>query len=182
MGFFKSKKEKELIKKEKELENKLNEIKTQKEMLQKEKESLLKIKEMMENTNNYDYIDITNVYVLYKDGIYSFVELKEEEIVVVSFPDTRMPKYKSTLIDIFTNQQVYQKISELKIEPYENVFEGNRIVDTFSIRPIYKKYHDLLIYVDKKVPRYILQYLYYELNGIDITKPKMQKYITKNTD
>jgi hypothetical protein len=39
------------------------------EMLQKEKQELLEIKEKMLNTNNPDFIDISNVYIWKVNGI-----------------------------------------------------------------------------------------------------------------
>ena len=156
-------------------------FKKQKQILEQEKQKLLKIKELLENTNNQDYIDITDVCVMNKKGIYSFVVLKEEKVDVGSYPD-QSTKYKSTLTDIFTNQVVYSKLSNERISSYESVYDGDTFLYAFTLDRIYKHYHDLLIYADKMAPRYILLHLYYELNGIDITKPEMQKYLTKNTD
>ena len=49
------------------------------EMLQKEKQELLEIKEKMLNTNNPDFIDISNVYIWKVNGIKNIEWLKEKK-------------------------------------------------------------------------------------------------------
>ena len=170
--FFKDKREKELSKREKEIEIKLEQIIKEKEALQKEKEQLLKIKEMMENTNYVDTIDISNVYVWRKGDVCYFVELKEEKITKKIHQELELSSYNQTLTDIFSKKIIYETSN--KIERFFEIEELGVVYRTY-LTPICEREHNLLIYADKKVPKYVLLQLYYNLNGIDLTEPTLKK-------
>ncbi len=163
-------------KKQKELERTLADIKLEKELLEKEKEQLLKIKQMMENTNNHDVIDISDVYVWIENGIHCLVRLAVENITGENKYGTIINEYKSTLTDIFTGKVIYEKNSTEKIDDLEKIDYNGR-TRLASFMNIFNVERELLIYIDKQVPKYILQQLFYRLNNIDISESKYQKYI-----
>ena len=155
-------------KQSREMENKLLEIK-------REKEELLKIKELLEDTT--PKVDISNVYVWECDGISSIVRYYVKPIVGNALSGAGPIKngFESTLIDIFSEQIVYKKCSTQLIEERELVKDvagkyTNKYARFNYILDVDKR---LLVYPDKKVPKYILQQDYYLLNNIDITKLKI---------
>lgn len=171
---FRDKREKELSKREKELEIKLEQIIEEKEALKKEREQLAKIQEIMKNTNNIETIDISNVYVWRKKNIYYLVDLKEEKAIEKGNSEMEYHGYKITLTDIFSEKIIYEKFSSYKIERMQEVVELGEVFNTY-LTPICEREHDLLVYADKKVPKYILLQLYYNLNNIDLTEPTLKK-------
>lgn len=176
---FKSKREKEILQKQKEIEQTLEEIKAEKALLIKEKEELLNIKQMMENTQNPDRIDISDVYVWRFDGIYSLVRLKEEKKPGTNAFGAEVEGYESTLTDIFTNKIIYKKFSTNKIDVHEIVeIKDGQTFQAF-FKSIYYYDRNLLVYVDKKVPKYVLHQLYYKLNNIDISELVINKSLIK---
>lgn len=172
--FFKDKREKELSRREREVEIKLEQIIEEKEALQKEREQLLKIQEMMKNTNNIETIDISNVYVWRKNNVYYLFELKEEKTTQKGVSNVEINVYKITLTDIFSEKIIYENFSSYKIERMQEVVELGEVFNTY-LTPICEREHDLLIYADKKVPKYVLLQLYYNLNGIDLTSTAFKK-------
>ena len=170
--FFKDKREKELSKREREVEIKLEQIIEEKEALKKEREQLLKIQEMMKNTNNIETIDISNVYVWRKNSVCYFVELKEEKTTKKIHQGLELNNYNLTLTDIFSKKIIYE--TSCKIERYFEVEELGIAYKTY-LTPICEREHNLLVYADKKVPKYILLQLYYNLNNIDLTEPTLKK-------
>lgn len=159
----------------KQLTQKIEEMKIAKQELQKEKEELLKIKEMMENTNNPDYIDISDIHVWCDKGIYYLVRMEVKNITGRSSRIIgTVNGYHSILIDIFTNKIVYEKKSINKISSHE-IIEDGTIRYYAHLSSIYDQEHNLLAYADKKVPRYILQQIYYRLNNVDLS----DKILTK---
>lgn len=155
-------------KKEKELESKLSEIK-------REKEELLKIKELLEDTT--PKVDISNVYVWECDGISSIVRYYVKPMVGRALGGAGPIRngFESTLIDIFSEQSIYKKYSTDLIKERELVKDltgryTNKYARFNHILDVDKR---LLVYPDKRVPKYILQQDYYLLNNIDITKSKV---------
>lgn len=155
-----------------EVENKLQDIK-------RETEELLKIKAMLDDKSQK--VDINNLYVWENKGIYYIVKMEVNSITgrCLSRKGPRRNGLESILIDIFTNKVIYQKCSISPIKSHELITIEDDIA--FGEKNYYARFYpiceiekDLLIYVDKKVPLYVLQQLYYKLNDIDITKNKIK--------
>lgn len=155
-------------KQSREIENKLLEIK-------REKEELLKIKELLEDTT--PKVDISNVYIWECDGISSIVRYYVKPIVGRSLGGAGAIRngFESTLVDIFSEQIVYKKCSIELIKERELVKDltGKYTNSYARFNHILEFDKRLLVYPDKRVPKYILQQDYYALNYIDITKSKI---------
>jgi len=160
--------------KQEEIEKQLNEIKLEKEKLEKEKQQLLKIKEIFENTNNPDYIDISNTYIWDINGIKNIVRLEEYNIMGTTiFSQGRdVPGYKSILIDIFTEKEIYSQCNIHKIEReiYIHGSDLEKGIKTLYgyLYPIYEEDRSLLEYPNKKVPRYVMYQTFYKINNVNI--------------
>ena len=137
------------------------------------KQELEFIKNQLEETS--PKIDITNVYVFEKNGIYSFVRLQVEKIEGLWLNTFQVEGYLSTLTDIFSNQIIFEKCARNHIDKKEIIIDNNQTISWASIKPIYEIEHNLLAYIDKKVPQYVLQQLYYKLNNIDLNCPILKK-------
>lgn len=155
-------------KQEKRIENKLLEIK-------REKEELLKIKELLEDTT--PKVDISNVYVWECDGISSIVRYYVKPMVGRALGGAGPIRngFESTLVDIFNEQPIYKKCSTELIKERELVKDvTGRYTNKYArLNHILEVDKRLLVYPDKRVPKYILQQDYYLLNNIDITKSKI---------
>lgn len=159
------------------IKKRLKQIEEEKEYLKKEKEELLFIKEQLENTT--PKIDISNVFVWNDKNTYSIVRLDVQNIrgkTLGGFGE-EVDGFYSTLTDIFTNQIIYEKSSTCKIQSKERIVFSIHNKDNYYayLYPIYRFDNNLLAFVDKKVPLYILQQLYYELNNIDVNAYTLKK-------
>ena len=99
-----------IFKKQKQiLEQEKQELLKIKEKIEQEKQEILKIKEIFENTNNPDYIDISNVYIWDVNGIKNIVRLEEYDIVgtTILSRGRQVFGYKSILIDIFNQKEIF---------------------------------------------------------------------------
>ena len=151
-----------------EIENNLLEIK-------REKEELLKIKELLEDTT--PKVDISNVYVWECDGISNIVRYYVKPVVGRALDGVGPIRngFESILIDIFSEQPIYKKCSTELIKERELVKDltgkyTNKYARLNHILEVDKR---LLVFPDKRVPKYILLQDYYALNNIDITKSKI---------
>ena len=125
-------------------------------------------------------IDITDVYVFEKDGVYSLAKLHVENIDGLWLNKFHVDAYLSTLTNIFTNEIIFEKCARSHIDKKELVIERDQKKQYkkqywVNIFPIYEIEHNLLAYTDKKVPLYVLQRLYYKLNNIDLNCPILKK-------
>ena len=111
-------------------------------------------------------IDISNIYVLENKGFYYITKLFVKNIIGHCYggKDILVYGYESTLINIFTNQIVFQKNS---INPImENEFAKDEMGSYYMhIYPIYKFDSDLLKFEDNLVPISILNELYCNINS-----------------
>lgn len=169
----------------KEIERTLEDIRKEKEELiklleeiKKEKNDFLKMQEAMYCSFTDDCIDISNVYVMFCDGIYSLVKLEVQDIVGDTPFQKKVAGIKSTLIDIFTEQVIYTKSSIEPLNSTETISELNELKRVY-ITPICQKNRKLLLYADKNVPKYVLQKYYYKLNNIDLTELDIEKELIK---
>ena len=142
--------------------------------IEKEKHELLFIKEILENS--LPKIDVTDLYVWEENGIYSIVKLEVKNIIAKDCFDILNNGFESTLIDIFTNKIVYKKTAIDKINRKqfiagETLYEGHYAY----LYPLYDADRNILAFVDKMVPQYVLQQLYYKLNNIDVNVYKLEK-------
>lgn len=137
--------------------------------IEKEKQELLFIKSQLESI--MPKVDISNVYVWDCGGVSSIVRLVVRNIHGKNGFGTELDGYKSTLIDIFTNQVVYELNSV-------NLIKEKQYISKDNYAYFYKVHeidHSLLAYADKKVPLYVLQELYFKLNNVDVIKINQQK-------
>jgi len=144
--------------------------------LEKEKQELLFIKEQLDNTMSK--MDISNVYVWYDNDVYSIVRLEVENIQgrACRGHGKRVNGYRSTLIDIFTNDVLYQKCSVDKIGSRELILNESLTDNHYAyLSPIYTVDRNILAYTDKMVPMYVLQQLYYKLNNVDVNAKILKK-------
>ena len=144
------------------------------EKLRKEKEELLMIKEMLEDKS--PKVDVSDVYVWEYNGISYLVRCYVKTMVGNALGGVGPIRngFESTLIDIFSEQLVYKKCSTQLIKEKELVKDvyGKYTDKCASFRHILEVDKSLLVYADKRVPKYVLQQDYYLLNNIDITKTK----------
>lgn len=163
-------------KKLKEIEEMKQELLFLKQELKREKQELLFIKEQLEDST--PKIDISNVYVWEDKGVYSIVKLDIQKIRGINLfhLGQEVDGYESTLIDIFSNNVIYQKDSMSKIKREEYI-TGERLGKghTAYLIPICEVDKNLLAYTDKKVPLYVLQQLYYKLNNVDVNAYTLKK-------
>lgn len=166
----------------------LKEIEEERKKLEKEKQELIKLQEIM--TGSYPKIDITYVYVCEENGIYYIVKLYEEKIRgrLYGGNGPMSDGYEFTFVDIFSQNVILTKCSRDKIGRKVCIFENDTLKNYHYIylTPICEMEPNILAYMDKKVPLYVLQNLYYKLNNIDLNseifdKPKtLQKLNNKN--
>ncbi len=112
-------------------------------------------------------IDISNVYVFESKGIYYLTRLFIRNIIGHCYGgrDVLVYGYESTLINIFTNEIIFQKNS---INPImENELSKDDDIGSYymHIYPIYKFDSDLLKFEDNLVPISILNELYCNINS-----------------
>lgn len=147
-------------------------IKKQIEALELEKKELLFIKQQLEDST--PKINISDIYVWKASGVYSLVKLDIKKIVGRTWGGIgRLTEgYESTLIDIFSNNVVYQKSSIKKISRNEFVKDGEYYA---LLLPLHEVDNNLLAYANKEVPMYVLQQLFYKLNNVDVNAYKLKK-------
>jgi len=85
------------------------------------------MQQMMYCSFTDDCVDISNVYVMFCDGIYSLVKLEVEDIVADTAFKKNIDAIKSTLIDIFTEQVIYTKSSTEPLNSTETISELNEL-------------------------------------------------------
>ncbi len=140
-----------LKKRQKELEIIKNEI-------IKAKNELEAIKQLLEE--KCEKIDISNIYVFSYGGIFYLVYINKVDSIY------------NEVIDIFNNQILFnyfrhdiERRQRINME-YNERYNGE---DTYAtLVPILEDNPDLLIYVDRQVPEYVLQQYLYKLNNINI--------------
>lgn len=142
---------------------KLKQIKAEKQKLEELKAELLFIKKNLEDTT--PKIDSSDLYVWRENGLSSIVKLTIKNFRGKNGYGIEKDGYESTLTDIFTNKIIYTKRSIELITPVQLV-NGHYAYLT----PIYRFDNNILAYSDKMVPMYVLQQLYYELNGVNISE------------
>lgn len=151
----------------------LHELNEQRQLLEQEKNELLKLKEIMEG--NYPKIDITYVYVFEEQNINYLVMYRADKIKgrLLNGKGPIADGYDSKLIDIFTNKVIYHKCSKNLITRTEKVFEDSEYKKFHyaNLIPICEKEPNLLAYIDKQVPLYVLQRVYYKLNNVELSSP-----------
>jgi len=110
------------------------------------------------------------------------LDIKEIEGTLLVNP-VKTNSYESTLIDIFSNEIVFQKCSKIRIQNKELIFGSQsiridgiqRVQYWINLYPIDEFYPDVLIYADKKVPLYALQQIYYDINNVDFDSKLLKK-------
>ena len=124
-------------------------------------------------------ININNLYVWEKNGEYNIVNLDIKEIYGRTWIGAEVKAYKSTLKDIFTNEDVYILRATRKIRSREKIKDGNKQYIAY-LNPICKVNKTLKLYLDQRVPLYVLQDMYNELNNKDNKKNILNKNKTLN--
>jgi len=143
--------------------------------LEKEREELLFIKKGLDE--NQEKIDISDIYIWQVDNIFNIVKLDVKNIVGTSLSKV-VRGYHSTLTDIFSKKVIYEKKSMSYIERKELIMTEKTIYDENKygyFYPVYEADKNLLAYVDKMVPKYVLQRLYYKLNNVDVNSILIRK-------
>ncbi len=134
------------------------------EEIEKIKKELNYIKEQMGEKNKL--IDINNLYVWECNGKFNIVNLDIKEIYGRTWIGAEVKAYKSTLKDIFTNEVIYILRNTRKIRSREKINDGNKQHIAY-LKPICKVNKKLKLYPNKKVPLYILQEMYNQINNVD---------------
>lgn len=154
----------------------LKEIEESKRQLEAEKQELLFIKKQLEDST--PKVDISNIYVWKDNDLYSIVRLDIKKIhsKKLGGNGVKTDGYLFTLIDIFTDDIVYQKISTEKITRKQYILGKTLDEGHYGyFIPLYDVDRNLLAYVNKKVPLYVLQQLYYRLNNVDVNAYVLKK-------
>ena len=167
----------------------LEEIKEERRKLSEEKEEILKLKEIM--TSSYPKIDISYVYLCEEKGIYYIGKLYEKKIKgrLYGGKGPLSDGYEATFVDIFNKNIIFKKGSRDKIGRKVCIFEDDTLRNYHYVHltPICEIEPNILAYLDKQVPLYVLQNLYYKLNNIDINSkifdtPKTLKKLNNKTN
>lgn len=140
------------------LKKRQKELEIIKKEIIKAKNELEAIKQLLEE--KCEKIDISNIYVFSYGGISYLVYINKVDSVY------------NEVIDIFNNQIIFHYFKHdiegrqrINME-YKERFNGK---DTYAtLVPIIENNPDLLIYVDRQVPSYVLQKYLYKLNNLDI--------------
>lgn len=138
-----------------------------------EKELLSHIKKNLDD--NSPKIDISNVCVLFKDDVYYIVK-RYDEIITSFFGNNE--GYKTTFIDIFSNNIVYEWKNKRKMNQtaIAKVGEfGCTHVCEIKVFSLENCERGVLAFPDKKVPLYVLEQIYYNINGVDLSAPILRK-------
>ena len=137
-----------------------------KEEIIKEKKELEEIKKILEDKS--EKIDISNTYVFTYGGLSYLVNI-----------ENNYPHYVAT--DIFSKNIIFEfttyeminnqkTVVDMEINKYYN--EKDRYA---NITPILELDNNLIKYVDKMVPSYVLQQLLYKLNNLSVHKSNKRK-------
>ena len=124
----------------------------------KAKNELEAIKQLLEE--KCEKIDISNTYIFTYGGLSYLVNFETIDSVHYN------------LRDIFNNQIIFNIISrggnerQIYMRSNQNFNGQDEYADIY---PILEDNPDLLIYVDRQVPEYVLQQYLYKLNNINIT-------------
>lgn len=148
--------------------------------VRKEREQLEYIKSLMEEDS--PKINISNVYVFKNNNIKYIVkyEIRKDGRTVNLKEVNPNNFYYSRLIDIFSNQIIYEEFDKgiLKEDFYIKKYNQYNSKDNDYIAkliPILEVEPNLLVYSDRNVPIYILERLNYKINNIDVKAPILQK-------
>ena len=148
----------------------LEETNSKLEQVQKEKKELELMKKLLEES--YPKVDISNLYILKKEGNYFIVEKLDQPAVGKSVYFNKHVKCTRTLIiDIFTKKIIYDETYLVEFPLYLRHLE---------LRPILSVEHSLLAFPDQKVPFYLLQQLFYKLNNISLEENLFVKNLDYN--
>lgn len=154
----------------------LQEIENAKKELEYQKQELQFIKDQMTDTS--PKVDITCVHVVKKHGIEYLAKLFIESCTGKNGLGVTVSGYKSTLVDIFSNQVIHEKTSIYHLQREEEVFIDSRNCrESYFITctPICEVIPELLAYPDKQVPKYVLQQAYYRLNNVNVNSKILSK-------
>ena len=123
-------------------------------------------------------IDITCVHVVEKHGIKYLAKLFINSCTGKNGLGVTVSGYKSTLVDIFSNQVIHEKNSINHLQRKEEVFiDPCNCKESYFITctPICEVIHELLAYPNKQVPEYVLQQAYYKLNNVNVNSKILSK-------
>ena len=129
------------------------------------------IKEQLEDST--PKIDVSNIYVWKDKDLWSIVRLDVEKFRGRNWGGIgqEVDGYLSTLTDIFSDRIIYQR-SSTEIVQRKQFIRGKTLEENYYayLLPLHEVDKNLLAYVDKKVPLYVLQQLYYKLNNVDVNE------------
>lgn len=135
------------------------ELETLRKEIERQKQELLKIKEILDS--NSTKIDITDVYMLTLNNVKYFVRINSKKIIAYSpFFEKNIPANNIQLYDIFSNNCILEKTSLDSID---------EMLKNIDLQRIWEAKKELLIYVDKMVPDYILHQLFCKLNNLNLS-------------
>lgn len=146
---------KDLLNIEKVIEVKNIELEEKKQELARLRQEAEKLKFMID-LNNKDYrddelIDINNIYLIKKK--------KSDVVCFANKIEIAFLKYR--FVDIYTNENIaYLSNFELL-----DALEGNNIL--YFCKAIREAFPEIRVYPDGKVPKLLIQKLYYQANGVD---------------
>ena len=154
----------------------LEQIETARKQLELEKQELLFIKEQLENST--PKVDVSDMYVWKDKGLCSIVRLDVKKFRGRNWGGIgqEVDGYLSTLTDIFSGNIVYQR-SATEIIQRKQYIRGKNFGEGYDayLLPLHEVDNNLLAYIDKKVPLYVLQQLYYRLNNVDVKEYVLKK-------
>lgn len=155
----------------------LKKIEDEKQRLLLLKEQLSHIKEYLDD--NSPRVDISNVCVLFKDDVYYIVKRYDENITgMCASVGRNIQGYKTTFIDIFSNNIVYEWKNQRKMNQTALVGVGEfgcTHVCEVRIFSLENCERGVLAFPDKKVPLYVLEQIYYNINGVNLSAPILRK-------
>ena len=138
----------------------LEQIETARKQLELEKQELLFIKEQLENST--PKVDVSDMYVWKDKGLCSIVRLDVKKFRGRNWGGIgqEVDGYLSTLTDIFSGNIVYQR-SATEIIQRKQYIRGKNFGEGYDayLLPLHEVDNNLLAYIDKKVPLYVLQQL-----------------------
>ena len=153
----------------------LKKIEEEKMQLLLIKEQLLHIKQYLDD--NSPKIDISNVCVLFKDDIYYIVKRYDENITGM-WAGVITEGYKTTFVDVFSNNIVYEWKNKSQMNQTAIVGAGEfgcTHICEIKIFSLENYERGVLAFPDKKVPLYVLEQIYYNINGVDLSAPILRK-------
>lgn len=154
----------------------LQAIEDAKKELEQQKTELQFIKDQM--TDISPKIDITCTHVVEKQGIKYLANAFCDRCTGKNGLGINVKGYDSTLVDIFSNQVIYKKVSIYPLQRKEEVIIKNSdYKETYLITctPVCEVLPELLAYPDKQVPEYVLKQAYYKLNNVNVNSKILRK-------